>query len=101
MEELQRKGKALITFFGMVQFRMPLDTHSRYAQVGTVWHVLTSACPQAHQISSLDEFVSKNASSQRIIQLRSLRRIFFTRPAQRGAVVEDSRDGGTFSATCV
>lgn len=31
MEELQHKAKALITFLGMVQFRMPLDTHSRCA----------------------------------------------------------------------
>ena len=41
MEELQRKAKALITFFGMVQFRMPLDTHSRCVRCFSVWYLLT------------------------------------------------------------
>ena len=36
MDELQRKARALITFFGAIQFRMPLDTHSRLIKM-QVW----------------------------------------------------------------
>jgi nuclear pore complex protein Nup93 len=38
MRELRAQARALVTFAGMIHFRMPLDTHQRLMKMDVLMH---------------------------------------------------------------